>query len=145
LNIAFRRYDESTDQGLVMACWARQIRKLAPFKHMTPVEFNDHVKRVIVPMVESFPPLIACEGDHPEQIFGYACGHVNNGVPFLHFAYVRSTWRRQGIGGELLKTLFPNFRNIRIQCSHFGRSSRYLADRWKLVLNPYIVADLWEN
>ena len=127
----------SGDEGIVVANWARQIRRLDPFSTMGPEVFREHVQRVVLSLLHRAPPIIAACPDYPSQVYGFLCGEAERGV--MHFLYVRSTWRQGGVATTLLRVLFPDLGNQRLWITYPARAVRYHADRWRLEYNPYMV------
>lgn len=137
LTIMVRTYVPRVDQGLVLASWCRQIRRLPPFGRMSGREFDAHHRR-LERLLERCPPTIACEPEHPDQVFGWICGEVHpDGARVLHFVYVRNTWRQQGIARYLLELQFASRAGEHdLLCTHRGRSTPHLETKWRLRYDP---------
>ena len=126
------------DEGIVVANWARQIRRLDPFSAMSPEAFRRHVHQVVVPLLSRAPTVMACCPEEPSQVYGFICGETSGDEQVLHFLYVRSTWRRGGVATTLLRFLFPALGNQLLWFTYPARAARYHSERWRLSFNPYM-------
>jgi GNAT superfamily N-acetyltransferase len=136
LTMMVRTYVLRVDEGLVLASWARQIRKLPPFRQVSGEEFKAHTLR-LERLLQRCPPVIACEPKHPEQVFGWVCAELQGDDRVLHFVYVRNTWRRKGIARYLLELSFAGRMGEQdILYTHRGRSTPHLETKWRLRYEP---------
>ena len=141
--LGIRSFQEG-DEGVVFDPWRRQLssipgRDLHPriFK-MTAAELNAHMDDVVRPLVLSCPPMVACEVDHPTQVFGWVCCEHQEDRQVLHFLYVRNMWRQKGVASQLLRHNFPALGKEPLYCTHPTRMMRHHEDRWCLKFNPYL-------
>ncbi len=74
---------------------------------------------------------IACLHDEPDVIVGYAI--VEYGM--LHYVYVKTVWRNQGIAKLLLQGLELN------SCTHLTTISKDVKILSKLKFNPFLIGE----
>lgn len=134
--LVIRRYQPPLDEALVLDSWSHQIRPCPPFRGMTPAEFSDH-RALLYGLILRHPPVVACHGDYPSQVYGWACGEGSQRI--LHMIYTRSTWREQGVATTLLEHLYGTLGVEPIHYTHETPSTRYYRRRWRLKHNPYLV------
>ena len=134
--LTVRPYQPELDAGLVMDSWAHQIRPCAPFRSMAPAEFADH-RELIRRLITRHPPVVACHGEHPAQVYGWCCGDPSRRVLFM--VYTRSTWRQQSVATHLLEHLYKTIGSDPLYLTHETPAARYHRKRWALRHNPYLV------
>lgn len=134
--MVIRPYQPGLDQALILDSWGHQIRPCPPFRGMTAAEFAGH-RELIRRLIDRHPPVVACHGDHPHQVYGWACGEPARRI--LHMIYTRSTWRVLRVATTLLAHLYETIGSEPLYLTHETPSTRYYRKRWQLKHNPYLV------
>lgn len=132
LPLTIRELDPETDLALVLSSWQHQsARPSMP-------------RGVMLALLEKQGAAVACCKDHPEQIFGWACG----GSDTLHMVYVRRGWRARGVATALMGHLFPDlghrpiFLTTRPRIEHKApKAWAGLVASWKLRWSPYHISE----
>lgn len=100
------RHDDTGDYEFILNSWLQSYRDGATGSQLArrmsaDRYFSDEgFKGGIIRALTSGTVTVACDTDDPETIYGWAChdGDV------LHYVYVRSAWRRKGLGRTLAET-----------------------------------------
>lgn len=91
--------------------------------------FMDNYKKVAETLINNSIIKIACLSDDKDVILGYSI--LSKDYLGIHFCYVKSAWRRKGIG----KSLLPKFP---IYISHFTKLGLSLRNKYpNTVFNPF--------
>jgi GNAT superfamily N-acetyltransferase len=78
--------------------------------------------------------LVACDPDEPHVIFGYAVGEPASNV--LHWVHVKHSFRREGVGRDLVTRLLPDWRSG-VTCTYVGRGFLGWMAKYPLRFNPH--------
>lgn len=73
---------------------------------------------------------VACLKEDPTIILGYVI--TNGNMDQVHWIYVKSAWRRQGIGKTLLPPRAAN-------ATHLSSVGAYLLDKYNITFNPFLL------
>lgn len=105
-NLPYRiRAYQPSDEKIVFATW---LNSFEPFRdRRVPrdtyyAEHHNFINRRLAAAVASGHFLVACSKDDPETVFGWVCGGVDEHGKFIDYVYVKSLFRRMGIGRALL-------------------------------------------
>lgn len=117
------RIATSEDLPFVYSSWFKSHRPYA--KHVSASILTEEIRR----LVQRSKIIVAVSADYPDEILGYS---VSDGGDVLHFAYVKSVYRRMGIGRGLVQNKFKWY-------THWmGEQGRTFADVMNLTYNPYL-------
>ncbi len=84
--------------------------------------------------------LIACDQNHPEQIFGYAVGERRPEGLMLHWTYVKYPFRKFGIGRALIEAMLTtNVESLPVFYSHSPKGAESLMKSRPYIFNPYAI------
>lgn len=128
-NLIFIRPGELTDLPLIYASFLRGLYYDNEFFNMIPKkEFMENYKGALTSLLDKSKITIACLKEDPDVIVGYTI--TNPSV--LHWVYVKSSWRKQGVAKLLLPTI-PTF------FSHFTSLGLSLNKQknYNLIFNPF--------
>lgn len=138
------------DTSFIFNSWLKSFRSNSEWaRAMPPAIYFDNHKRVVDRLLKECGVLVAANPEDPEQIFGYAVYQATAGnVTILHWLYVKHTYRRLGIGGEIFRTVRELTRHkpeLPVVGTHYTSLWNVLADKWRLVFNPYVMGADFEN
>jgi ribosomal protein S18 acetylase RimI-like enzyme len=100
------------DQACIAWGWLHSYRSSPWARLMHPATYAK-TQRVIIETLlsyaqdEKYPTqlLVACSPDDEHQIYGWLCGEMQRPRALLHYVWVKSTFRRQGIASLLVRQL----------------------------------------
>ena len=149
------RSPEPDDQalGLVLDCMARAAADHSPWQQRldgpggcqpSPVPRGIHLRHHDTLLKKNLPNMsimVACDPSAPSAVWGW-CAYSPE---VLHYVYVKSAFRRMGIGGAMIRDLLDNgiFSDAgEICCSHrtAGLFRAWPNTRW--LWNPYKILGL---
>lgn len=128
------------DEHLILDSWWNQALAFEPLRALPP-PLRLAYRSTLLRTARRCGAGVACHPEHPEQIYGWICAEALNGEDILHQVYVRSTFREDGIGTDLMRAAFPRFGKNRICCTHIGSAFSYRREPWKLVHVPGLMID----
>ena len=137
VQVTYRKFDADMYRGIVIAPWVRQIRSMKPFDKMPPDDFKRHKDMVIGGLIDRCSPVMACHPDASDQVFGWVCGELQGEDQVLHFCYVRSAFRRFGIGNALMRRCFPKLGEDPLYFTHRTPAMKHFMDKWRARWDPY--------
>ena len=125
-----------TDLPFVIQTWLRSNRR-GPFgSGLTEREYYDTHDPLVRRLLKEETTVIAHPPDSDDEIMGYVCF----GDKAIHFIYVKSLYRRLGVGWELLDAtgrkrdeVIP----VTTAPPHF--ISKWLEDKVRISNNPYLL------
>lgn len=95
-----------SDEAFIADTWRKSLRLSGRNRRRSIVEVNHEFDRDVRLGVLAEPDTkfaIACEAASPASILGWLC--YTPGIPHVHYAYVRSEERRQGLFRGLLAAI----------------------------------------
>lgn len=135
--IRFRDANQA-DVAFIFNSWLKSNRSSALVQGVSnPVYFAQH-HLLVEGLVKTCKVVVASNADDTTQIFGYIVHDSVEGMPVVHYVYVKQPYRRLGLGALLLEhaqidakkpfftTHKPDFRN------------RMVERNFTIVLNPYL-------
>lgn len=97
--------------------------------------FDRHYRRVIENILSNSEAVILCEQDYPDHILGFLTYSLPNTV---HWLYIKSVFRHQGWGNDLLRHIFPSTSEP-LLCTHTGHlfKNKHTVSRYHLHYHPF--------
>jgi GNAT superfamily N-acetyltransferase len=88
--------------------------------------------------------VVACDIVDPSTLFGFCAGEATEQGPVLHFLFVKSKFRRHGVGKALLEELTRRCPNGPLVTTHMTLDFKRFRDKSDIttLYNPYV---LWYN
>jgi GNAT superfamily N-acetyltransferase len=126
-----RDYRE-TDRSFILATFLRGLYYGDSWFSEIPKDiFMSNYKRVVEALINSPNVVIkvACLKEDADVILGYSI--LSKDFSTLHWLYVKSAWRKKGIG----KSLIPAFLSTYTHLSALGKSLRYKLS--EAIFNPF--------
>lgn len=129
------------DLALLVKSWVQEARH-SPFSIGCPddIFFPEH-RRVVLALLRRAWTTVAVNVDDPDHIYGFVTFEL--APARLHWVYVKSPYRRIGLGRSLLESAFgPELGKGRVLASHLSNTARLLtaqAERLRLVYCPYLL------
>lgn len=101
---------QENDRTIVMDSWMRSFRNSRSMKSLSDAQYYYLQRLACDDLLERGTVVCARSERWPGGAIGWACGELRNsrpGVPELvvHYAYVKSAYRRSGVCNELLDAL----------------------------------------
>lgn len=124
------------DMAFVIDAWLEGYWMDGPFSLVMPKStWWPRWHRVIENILadERTRTVIACLGERPDQLMGFACSRPPD---ILHWVYVKQAFRGNGIARELLHA-----RLGRAFCSHWSDAASGVAQRFGLSYDPRIIKE----
>jgi len=118
------------DLGLIVSTWVGSHRMSARW-----LSRDDHdrlyryaVKRAL----ESCTVLVACHPEHRDHVYGWVCVDRDNPInaPLLHYAFVKSKFRRLGIARRLLGEAIGAYTYIAVGPTDKITRTKYIPTAW---------------
>ena len=133
------RLRKATEEDIpfIFNSWLKSYRKSEFAKDITAtVYFSEHHK-VLRRLIDTSQVIIACNQDSPDQIYGWICAGMTDGIFTLHYLYIKKPFRNFGIAKNLLNAFEhdPTFASV---CTHVTRHGSKLASKYNFVYHPYI-------
>lgn len=104
-NLVFRPYVES-DMPFIYSSWSRSFYEgSGAKKHISPQEFHGHHR----PTIDKFfsrpyaTVIVVHHADEPDIILGWIAVEVLETKLVIHYAYIKSSFRRIGLLWELIR------------------------------------------
>lgn len=125
------REGKDSDKNFVLATFLRGLYYGDSwFSEMPKDLFMSNYKHIAQALIDSSKSniRIACLPEDPDVILGYSI--ISKDDTTTHWVYVKSIWRKKGIGRALLPT---NFNCV----THLSELGRVLSKKFNVVFNPF--------
>ncbi len=127
----FLRAMQGSDLNYIRNSW---IRNYQPFAKVSSGIFTRNHPRIIDELLSSrsASTVVACTGDDPMVVHGWACGETDGP---LHWVFVPYPLRGRGIARELIKAVlggYPTNINVTHRFKSYDSASRFS-------YNPYLL------
>jgi ribosomal protein S18 acetylase RimI-like enzyme len=125
------------DIGFIFNSWLKSY-KSSKFTEQIPNEiyYAEHHK-IIENLLQQYNVIIAANQEDPNQLYGFICAGLTDGIFTLHYLYVKHTFRRMGIANSLLNAFEHNSDYAAIY-THKTRSATSLAEKYNFIYHPYV-------
>ena len=116
------------DFAYILATWSQGLHKVVPYQYIPNSIFYPHQREVIEDLLAKSIVTVSCIDDSPNEIAGYLVAEpFNQDNLIVHWANVKSIFRRQGVLASLLEPYEVGSKNI--ICSHYFKLFRELKDK----------------
>ncbi len=140
-----RPYAE-TDLPVAVHAWTQELRHSGFSRSVPDNVYFPEQRRLVTALVCASTTLVACNPEDANHVFGYVCGVrgvPGSSVSVLHWLYVKSVYRKVGLGALLLDALLGTVEDRLLtywsQPSKFAALRPDVLTRWKIVPNPYVL------
>lgn len=93
------------DERFILKSWLEENRHSPSSKFIRGQEYFADQKNLIVSLLKTSHTLVACSPDDQSNVLGYI---VFGPGPVISYAFVKSSYRRIGLGDVLLGSAFPS-------------------------------------
>lgn len=135
------RVRPATDQDIsfIFNSWLKSFRDSGVLSRSVPntIYFQNHHK-ILQKILKRSQANIACNPQDPSQIYGYIVGEYIEGIFILHYVYVKHSFRKMGIGKELLNSFDHDTGNASC-CSHLTKMAEKFLLKYNMIYHPYTV------
>lgn len=140
--IAFRPPTED-EMAFIYSGWLRSHRYSRFAVDIPgPIYFDNH-KKVVELLLSTGRIVVACNPDHPDQLFGFVCYQpTHGGAAVMHYLYVKQPFRRFGIATAMYRHVQVDACHdpgMAVVATHLTEHGAMLRDKWGLVFNPYVI------
>lgn len=126
-----------SDVAFVFNSWLKSYRNSNSCKSISNPVYFDFQHKVIEKLLARCVVLVVCEATDPSQIYGYIVYESVEGIPILHYAYVKHAFRGMGICSMLFAEAQLN-KDTGGFYTHETPSAMKLLVKSKFVYNPYL-------
>lgn len=103
------RPGNAADRNLVFNSFLKSYRDAPEFAAVPSSIYYKSFHAIIESLLDTPTAgfIVACSPDDPDQIYGYAIGELKDGGATLvvHWVYTKHSFRRNGIGAQLVQAL----------------------------------------
>lgn len=130
----------SADLNFVTNSWIRAYRKNAQLMQMIPQAiYSSNQYKLILKLLERSQLIIACMANDKDQILGWVCfEEIADGEKAIHFAYVKSVFRKLGIGTALLQCALGANVTYYTHHTYFAQT---MNRKRALAYNPFLILE----
>lgn len=95
------------DMPFIVATWSRAYKRSRQAGIIATDDWHSVMHRTIERLLarRTVSAIVACDATDPEFAYGWIAGDTSPRAPVVHFAYVKESYRRAGIGRGLLAAL----------------------------------------
>lgn len=121
------------DHDFVYHSWLHSVK--CPTKMVTTM-----TRKLIDDVVSKEQVSIYCPDGDPDHIIGWASWGKLEDTPVLHFVFVKKDFRQNGIGTELLRSIFPK-KNSTIFTTFWSFHTQQMnaKDKWGLKFRSHLL------
>lgn len=125
------------DISFLFNSWLKSYKASPAVKSVPGAVYFDAQHKVLEQIFKRSQVLVACAPTDHNQIFGYCCTEIVDGVNILHYAYTKEAFRRMGLQALLLE-------EAKLTDSYFySHYTKLFAEQirrnnFKAVYNPYL-------
>jgi hypothetical protein len=131
---AVTRLADPNDLNFILNSFLRSMRSYPEFQLVPNEIYYPEQKKVLERYMRANRPLVLCNSEFPDQIFGYIIGEKNLSIQFI---YVKYTYRRFGFAKRLAAELHPDLGEKTIETPYACRNWSAVSTKFKLVHNPF--------
>jgi hypothetical protein len=129
------RLAEASDLPLVYNSWKRSYRTSKRTLHIASKDYYPGHQRIIERVLARATTLVACGPLEPDQLYGWLCFEAPQTI---HYCFVKSTYRRMGIAGQLAKEAGIKA-DKPVTITHWHETCDTLRRHVELSYNPYLL------
>lgn len=134
----FIRNAAEPDISFIFNSWLKSFRSGNLCRAVDNTIYYTEHHKVIEKLLKTSTVRMAVNPDKPEEIFGFICYEMVEGIFCLHYAYTKHTFRNLKILRQLMLDTGHNFESASIH-SHFTDAFKRYALRYNLIYHPYIL------
>jgi len=131
---AVTRLADPSDLNFILNSFLKSLRAYPAFEHIPNDIYYVEQKIVLEEYISANRPIILCNSEDPDQIFGYIIGSTNK---CTNFVYIKYPYRRFGFGTRLMLTLHPDILGKPIKASYTCRNWGVLSEKFNHVYSPF--------
>lgn len=131
---AITRLADPSDLNFILNSFLKSLRAYPAFEHIPNDIYYVEQKIVLESYIMASRPIILCNSEDPDQIFGYIIGVPN---VCTNFVYVKYPYRKFGFAKRLLLTLHTDELKSPLKASYTCRNWGLLSKKFNHVYSPY--------
>ena len=141
MEVAYRKRHQD-DNSFIYATWLRGQRNEGHNQFVgNKVYFANQTERVKA-LVERCQTIVACNPNSHDQVYGYLCFETFEGLPIIHYAHIKTPFRRLGFGIQMAKRACPKLGKEETIITFLNGFVAARTVKYKLVYNPFLVSVL---
>jgi GNAT superfamily N-acetyltransferase len=132
------RIGQANDLNLIYKNWLRSYHDLSDVARLIPKRvYYPGQSALIKKLLQRCDVLVACMVDDPDQVYGWICFEPN----VMHYVFVKSLYRKCGVGSALIEAAFPVGTNFCFSHHTFHTRKRLFQSR-NSFYNPYFCMEV---
>lgn len=135
------RYAAQTEHNFVYNSWIRSGYRSTSMALVPREVYTLNQHDIITHHLARSTVIVAHQHDAPENIFGYLCYQMLDGVFVMHYAYVKQTFRKLGVFSALLRAANFNPQNSAGFYTHSTKAIQHIERRYNLIYNPFLLSN----
>ncbi len=128
------RLADVADLNFILNSFLKSLRAYPAFQHVPNDIYYYEQKRVLEQHLQAARPLILCNSEFPDQIFGYIIAVPDK---VTYFIYIKYPYRQFGFAKRLLAEMHPNLGKKSIKASYVCRNWTELATKFNHIHSPF--------
>lgn len=134
--IRFRR-GVPEDVSFIFSSWLKSFRLNGMAENLNPKVYYSQHHCLVEGLMIKANVTVACNPEDPSQIYAYVCHEVIEGLPVVHYIYVKDSFRRLGLAAMLLEEVGISL-DKPFFFTHYNKIANRIANRKAMVYNPYL-------
>lgn len=132
------RQATEADAPFIFNAWLKSFRNSPLARTLNNTTYFSEHHKVIEKILKNSDTIIACNNNDPNQIFGFISASKVEGIFCLHYIYVKHTFRKLGIGSQLLN-VFEHDPTTASIYTHHTKTAEKLAPKFSMMHHPYVL------
>ena len=140
----FRAHDD-LDMDLILSSYLKSLRHDGQHRYITNELFFTFQQQQIKGWLQDgrCGTVVACDPQMPSVVYGWALGSQVEGVPLVHYVYVKHVWRRRKIATLLLEALVGGEDPPLVLYTHSTVRGRMMPRKDSWVYHPYLLSTVF--
>lgn len=131
------------DFPFICKSWLKTHRESLEVRGIGNTTYYNHFSPLINKLLckRTVNTIVVCSKSDPNQLYGFISYACEEGVTFIHFIYIKSTYRKLGLAKQLLRILFKEAESETLICTFATPTFFRLREEkpeLNLIYNPYL-------
>lgn len=134
---AITRPADPADVNFILNSFLKSLRGYPAFEYVPNEIYYPAQKRILESHLRASQPIVLCNSEFPDQIFGYVLGVPNE---CTHFVYVKYPYRQFGFAKQLLEAMHPQLYTKTLKATYICRNWPALTNKFNHIHCPFVSA-----